>query len=399
MKIENIVDEIIWNQNILTKKKVTLSILMILLLVSFVSILVCMYVWTPLKNSFLNLPVEPFAYFLIIIISFIIVIYITINIKIKNNNDVIDEMLSNNKQNKRAKTFRITDTAKLKLSNQSYNRFYETVYNSINSQFRNILSIDVPRNIDMAQCKGGGMKIIKIKGYNISLCFIFEKNNEVQVLIQYHSSIENNNVMKIKKVIETAYSTTNFGISTVGLQPDEYLKNVNEMGTTIWVIYSDRKLLKHWVKRFCAFWLDVCIIYTLVTLVILYVYSPTTNIPFEALFIVFSGLVLFVYSVAFEAFNTRATIGKLVFCLKVVGIESKLNYTKIIMRNISKIHIIFLIFDWLVGLITKGDHKQKWLDRMCGTIVIETTCKMDIPSPPLYPPNAIPPNTEEEHDL
>ena len=86
----------------------------------------------------------------------------------------------------------------------------------------------------------------------------------------------------------------------------------------------------------------------------------------------FAGVMLFIYSFAMEA-SSGATIGKKAVNLRVIPITGKMDAGKAVMRNVSKIYGLFLMLDWLVGFVSDGDPKQKWLDRVAGTTVVITT--------------------------
>ena len=75
--------------------------------------------------------------------------------------------------------------------------------------------------------------------------------------------------------------------------------------------------------------------------------------------------------------KSGATIGKKVMNLRVISTSGEMDAGKAAIRNISKIYGLFLVIDWLVGFITDGDPKQKWLDRTAGTTVIVTTTLTD----------------------
>ncbi len=50
----------------------------------------------------------------------------------------------------------------------------------------------------------------------------------------------------------------------------------------------------------------------------------------------------------------------------------KVTFDKSFIRNISKIYWLFLFLDWLIGIVTAGTKRQKYTDRMAGTIVVQT---------------------------
>ena len=141
-------------------------------------------------------------------------------------------------------------------------------------------------------------------------------------------------------------------------------------------IGSDKSLQDHWVKRFVALLIDYLIFWCISTVLFWFVIIPLEwNLPF--IWMTFqpglAGLFLFVYSFIMEASGGNATLGKKVMNLRVIAISGEVDVGKAIIRNVSKIHGVFLFFDWLVGFVTDGDPKQKWFDRVGGTTVVITT--------------------------
>ena len=67
----------------------------------------------------------------------------------------------------------------------------------------------------------------------------------------------------------------------------------------------------------------------------------------------------------------RQGIGKKLVNLKVVSTnDKKLNFERTFVRNISKIHFVFLILDTLSGLFYSKDPNQKYTDQISQTTVI-----------------------------
>jgi uncharacterized RDD family membrane protein YckC len=82
-----------------------------------------------------------------------------------------------------------------------------------------------------------------------------------------------------------------------------------------------------------------------------------------------------------------ATIGKRLMGLQVQMVNGgKVPYGKSFIRNISKIYGLFLFLDWLIGVVTPGDKRQKYTDRLAGTIVIQARQAFQSTPPPPPPP-------------
>jgi uncharacterized RDD family membrane protein YckC len=159
--------------------------------------------------------------------------------------------------------------------------------------------------------------------------------------------------------------------------------------------------MNHWLSRFLAFVIDSIII-GIVAYVIYY---------FVILSLLWSGgwwfwfgwgfyLVLFflmgilelLYFAVMEA-SYGATLGKKVFGLQVQMVNgSKVTFDKAFIRNVSKIFGLFLLLDWILGIVTSGpDQRQKYTDRIAGTTVVSVKQVFSFvatPPPPPPPPPA-----------
>ncbi|KYK26531.1 MAG: hypothetical protein AYK23_02885, partial [Candidatus Proteinoplasmatales archaeon SG8-5] len=135
-------------------------------------------------------------------------------------------------------------------------------------------------------------------------------------------------------------------------------------------IGSDQSLQEHWIKRFIAIIIDAILIYVIASIVFLFM-----PVPFwwgwGFGYSLMAGLLFFLYSGLMEMMS-GATLGKMVLNLRVISLHGKLDVSGAVVRNISKIHGLILLIDWLVGFVTDGDPKQKFLDRVAGTTVIIT---------------------------
>jgi len=142
------------------------------------------------------------------------------------------------------------------------------------------------------------------------------------------------------------------------------------------IIGNDKSLQDHWVKRLVAIIIDYLIFWVISSLLLWFVIFPLNwKLPF--VWTIFqpglSGVFLFIYSLVMESSSSGATLGKRVMNLRVIPISGDMDTGKAAIRNISKIHGFFLVLDWLVGFVSDGDPKQKWLDRVGGTTVVITT--------------------------
>ena len=98
------------------------------------------------------------------------------------------------------------------------------------------------------------------------------------------------------------------------------------------------------------------------------------------------GILALLYYVVLDT-TWGGTIGKRVMGLHVQMVNGgKVTLEKSFIRNISKIYPLLLFLDWLVGIVTPGDKRQKYMDRIAGTIVVQTGQAFTSPPPPPPPP-------------
>jgi uncharacterized RDD family membrane protein YckC len=160
------------------------------------------------------------------------------------------------------------------------------------------------------------------------------------------------------------------------------------------LIGSNSQLQNHWVRRIIAAIIDGVI--SLVILIIILSFGIT--IPaFWILGPFIPGIVWLFYSAILEGMMD-ATLGKRLMSLQVIATEGQMNLIKALIRNVSKIHVIFILADWLVGFITEGDPRQRYLDRIADTTVVRTDAQeifLGAYQPPAGPmPAPIQPSSE-----
>ena len=139
------------------------------------------------------------------------------------------------------------------------------------------------------------------------------------------------------------------------------------------IIGSNKALQDHWIKRIVAYIIDSIIVFV-VSLIIVLVMGPFWG-GFGGLFlglgILVMGLIAILYWILQDGLM-GGTIGKKVMGLQVVGTTGPMDIVKAVIRNVSKIYGLFLLLDWIVGLATEGDPRQKFTDRMAGCTVVRT---------------------------
>jgi uncharacterized RDD family membrane protein YckC len=81
------------------------------------------------------------------------------------------------------------------------------------------------------------------------------------------------------------------------------------------------------------------------------------------------------------------TFGKRIMKLQVQTVNGgKLDFGKAFVRNISKIYVLFLFLDWLIGIVSAGNKNQKFLDRSAGAVVVRVGEPFASTPPPPPPP-------------
>jgi uncharacterized RDD family membrane protein YckC len=150
-------------------------------------------------------------------------------------------------------------------------------------------------------------------------------------------------------------------MNTIGIQ--DY-RRVGQMVTGFDYLSKDRALQTHWVKRFVAIVIDSLLIW-LPLLIFFELLGFGAVIP-SLLF----GPILFLYALLFEM-AIGGTLGKVMMRLKAVSVSGQMNSSQAMMRNVSKVFAVFLLLDWVIGMLTDtSDPRQKWLDQLAKTSVI-----------------------------
>ncbi|HEX9908650.1 MAG TPA: RDD family protein [Thermoplasmata archaeon] len=129
----------------------------------------------------------------------------------------------------------------------------------------------------------------------------------------------------------------------------------------------DEGLQSHWLKRFVAIVIDSIIIWLPMWIILTIIgvsYLVTGG---------FFGILLFLYCAFFEL-QIGGTPGKMLMHMKAVPMQgTKLTAAQAFMRNVSKVFVLLLLLDWILGLLLDtADPRQKWTDRAARTSVIVT---------------------------
>jgi uncharacterized RDD family membrane protein YckC len=142
----------------------------------------------------------------------------------------------------------------------------------------------------------------------------------------------------------------------------------------------------HWLLRLVAFIIDCIILAVVVGVIGLF-------IPLGWLFgVLAEGVLLWFYFTILDVYM-GATIGKQLLGFQVQTVTGgRVTFDKAIIRNLSKIFTPLLLIDWIIGVVTPGDKRQKFLDRTVGVTFVRPAegyaAYTSTPPPPPPPPPA-----------
>jgi len=153
----------------------------------------------------------------------------------------------------------------------------------------------------------------------------------------------------------------------------------------------------HWLLRLIAYIIDGIIIGIIVGILWFALFIPFIIVGALAGFFAVWGLILvfplllgllMVFYFLYAEVNWGGTFGKRIVGLRVQTVNGgKINYSQSFIRNISKIHPLFLLLDWLIGIATPGDRRQKYTDRIAGVIVVQVNQPFAAVTPPPQAPS------------
>lgn len=146
--------------------------------------------------------------------------------------------------------------------------------------------------------------------------------------------------------------------------------------------------LVQWLLRLIAYIIDGVILFVVAAIlgfVILLAFGFWVDV------LIFGLLSLLYFIVLDVAWN--GTIGKRLLGFRVQTVSGgRINYGQSVVRNISKIFLLFLFLDWLIGvLIPNHDKRQKWSDSLVGTVVVQIRSQFQASTPPSTTPPPPPP--------
>ncbi|MFB0543758.1 MAG: RDD family protein [Candidatus Bathyarchaeia archaeon] len=145
------------------------------------------------------------------------------------------------------------------------------------------------------------------------------------------------------------------------------------------LLASDWRVQSHWLRRVIAYVIDsvLVLIFTGVIFLILsfpfLIGSPWSWWGGWRTLFGFPSLAWVVYLLYFTLMEGiyGYTFGKRVMGLEVVMVGgAPLNLTKAFLRNLSKVFWGFLLLDVILGLASRGDPRQRFMDQVAETTVV-----------------------------
>lgn len=144
-------------------------------------------------------------------------------------------------------------------------------------------------------------------------------------------------------------------------------------------IGHDVNLQEHWIRRIVAIVIDSIIVGIGAWILAEVLFFPFRIVGWPSFlasprnwlqFPFMMGILYVLYFTIAES-EYGYTLGKRIMGLKVIRLDGE-NPTldKAFIRNISKIYWLLLLLDVIIGLATSGDSRQKYGDRIAGTLVI-----------------------------
>lgn len=132
------------------------------------------------------------------------------------------------------------------------------------------------------------------------------------------------------------------------------------------IIGSDKNLQEYWIRRIVAYFIDIVIIAVVLWVLFWVLFGWPRWLEVGLL----SGLIIILYFTIFEATSNK-TLGKAILNLEVSATQGYMDFSKAFIRNVSKFFWFILpALDWVIGMATEGDPRQRFLDRIAGTRVV-----------------------------
>lgn len=141
---------------------------------------------------------------------------------------------------------------------------------------------------------------------------------------------------------------------------------------------KDQGAQDYWIRRVIAFIVDSIIVYVPLAIIAFFVAFSFFLGGFGYYGLFFGtlaflwGFIFILYNIVMEV-SSGASFGKRFLNLKVVGKSGQNPIAgESFIRNISKIHLLLLLLDVILGLAVSKGYNQKWTDKFAGTTIAST---------------------------
>jgi len=140
------------------------------------------------------------------------------------------------------------------------------------------------------------------------------------------------------------------------------------MSSALDEVLDNKQAQEFWLRRFIAVLIDSLIIWIPISVMA----SIAWNMGYTGqVSWILSGTLVVAYTALFEA-ELGYTIGKRIMGIEVVSLDPRpYDMKRALIRNISKIHPIILVFDMVMGLLEKDRVNMRYLDTVVATEVVD----------------------------
>ncbi|MDE1854373.1 MAG: RDD family protein [Thaumarchaeota archaeon] len=142
---------------------------------------------------------------------------------------------------------------------------------------------------------------------------------------------------------------------------------------------KDQKAQEYWVFRLVAIVIDWIAVYIVLAVLFFLIALPSFLLGGGVFFAATVGLLAFLWGIIFVLYNAvaestwGASLGKHLLSLKVSSkTGSNPTFGEAFIRNISKIYLLLLLLDVIVGLAVSKGYQEKYSDHLMGTKVVHS---------------------------
>ncbi len=143
----------------------------------------------------------------------------------------------------------------------------------------------------------------------------------------------------------------------------------------------------YWSKRVTAYVIDLIISFLLaLSLMLVFQNDLSTPIAWAIIYII-TAITMYLLALLFELIKS-ASIGKMIMSMKVISLYGEVTFSQAFKRNLLSLLPIFgPLLDWLFGKSSQLDERQKLLDKLSDTLVVEVIeAEVERPRVHYHPP-------------